>query len=214
MTGKFVFVAAAVMVLAAVSNVEAKEGFFLGAGTAYNSIKGEFDGTGGLKNDTEVIILPSVDNAFGIDFCGGYGINDRWAVELNLMSSGHNGTWQGLTGKVSFTSFSINGKYTFSSSGAAQPYVLFGISNNRLLIKKGASVIATGEVDDAELTGIGFNLGTGVDVYVSPHVSLNPGIMLRYVEYTSAAGVHNSGTITDGIKGSGVSLLLTAVYHF
>jgi len=212
---KIVFLAlAAVVLFTATPDAEAKKGFYLGLGAVYNTIEGDFSGSAGLEGGTEVIILPALDEAFGFDIRTGYGITDQWAVELNLMSSGHDGTWQGLTGKASYTSFSINCKYSLPGSDRVKPYLQFGISGNTLIIKKGASVISTGETADATLSGPGVNLGGGFDVYLNPRVSLNPGIMYRYVDYTDASGVHRSGTINERIDGSGISLVLTTAYHF
>jgi Outer membrane protein beta-barrel domain len=116
MDRKMVFLLiATVVVLALCREAGAKEGFYAGLGTAYNTINGDFKGDGGLQGGSEVIILPKINNAFGIDILGGYGLNDQWAIELNLMSSGHSGSWTGLTEDVRYTSFSINGKYSFSS---------------------------------------------------------------------------------------------------
>ena len=56
-----------------------------------------------------------------------------------------------------FTDFSINGKYSIASPDKIQPYLLFGISSDVLLIKKGALDTATGETGD----GSGINLGVG-----------------------------------------------------
>ena len=203
-----------VMALTMSSTAEAKKGFYMGLGTAYNSILGDFNGTAVLRGESEVIILPDVNNAFGIDLRAGYGINDQWAVELNLMSSEHSGTWEGIRGNLSYVSFSVNGKYSFTSSSTTQPYLLFGLSGNTLLIKDGATDISTGEVSDATLSGPGFNFGVGVEDYFTPNVSFNVSIMYRYVDYTSASGVNESGSIDDGISGSGLSFLLTTAYHF
>ena len=215
MDRKIVFLLiATVLVLALCRDAGAKEGFYAGLGTAYNTINGDFKGDDGLQGGSEVIILPKINNAFGIDILGGYGLNDQWAIELNLMSSGHSGSWTGLTGDVRYTSFSINGKYSFSSPDKIQPYLLFGISSDVLVIKKGAMDTTTGETGDATLSGSGINLGAGIEDYLDPNVSLNMGIMYRSVKYTKATGVHQSGSITDGVNGSGVSILLTAAYHF
>lgn len=211
---KSLLLIAVVMMFLVTSRAEAKSGFYMGLGAAYNTIQGDFDGVSVLGGGTEEIILPDPDNAVGIDVLAGYGISDAWAIELNFMSSGHSGTWAGRNGDVSYNSFSINGKYSFLPEGSVQPYLLFGFSYNALLIKDGAIDIFFGQVADATLSGSGFNAGVGIDNYLSPKVSLTLGIMYRYVDYTEAEGVHRSGTIDDGINGSGFSLLLATAYHF
>jgi opacity protein-like surface antigen len=210
----FFMLIAAVMVLTVIPDAEAKKGFYIGVGATYNTIDGDFNGSAGLQSGPEVINLPDIKNDFGIDILGGYGINDQGAIELNLMSSGHRGKWSGQQGDVSYTSFSINGKYSFLSSGTVQPYLLFGISGNSLLIKNGSKNTATGEVGDATLSGPGANFGAGIDAYLTPHVSLTLGTLYRYVDYTDASGVDHSGTINHGINGSGFSFMLTTAYHF
>jgi opacity protein-like surface antigen len=215
MNRKIVFILiAVVMVLMVNSDAEAKSGFYLGLGAAYNTIDGDLNGSGALLSDSDVIYLPDSNNAVGIDILTGYGINDWWAIELNLMSSAHRGRWGGLRGDVSYTSFSLNSKYSFSASSMTQPYLLLGISNNLLIFKKGARNTATGEVDDATLSGIGVNFGTGIDTYFTPQLSLTLGVMYRFVDYTEARGVDTSGTIDDSIDGSGFSIILTSAYHF
>jgi opacity protein-like surface antigen len=215
MSRKFVFFLIAVaMVLTGSSDAEAKKGFYLGLGATYNTIEGDFNDTGGLRNDSEIIILPDINNALGIDLRGGYGFSDAWAIELNLMISEHNGTWRNFKGDVNFVSFSINGKYSFPSAVTTKPFLLFGISGNSVFIQDGAENTATGEIADATLSGPGINLGAGIDQYLSPNVSLSLGVMYRYVEYVDAEGVDQSGTIDHGLDGSGISYLLTTAYHF
>ncbi len=91
---------------------------------------------------------------------------------------------------------------------------MIGISNNALLIKKGSQDTATRETKDALLQGPGVNIGTGMDVYLDPNVSLDLGILYRFVNYTQADGVHGNGSIDKAVNGSGFSFLLAAVYHF
>jgi opacity protein-like surface antigen len=212
---KIVFIlVGAVMLFAVIPDAEAKKGFYVGLGATYNTIEGDFNGSAGLQNGSEIIFLPDIKNDIGIDILGGYGINDQVAVELNLMSSWHRGRWSGQQGDVSYTSFSINGKYSFLSSGMVQPYLLFGISGNSLLINHGSENTSTGEVGDATLSGPGVNVGVGIDAYMIPSVSLTLGTMYRFVDYTDASGVDHSGSIDDRLNGSGFSFMLTTAYHF
>jgi opacity protein-like surface antigen len=212
---KIVFIlVGAVMLLTVIPDAEAKKGFYVGLGATYNTIEGKFNGSAGLQSGSEVIFLPDIKDDVGIDILGGYGITDQGAVELNFMSSGHRGNWSGLRGDVTYSSFSVNGKYSFYTSGSVQPYLLFGLSGNVLLIKNGSENTTTGEVGDATLSGPGVNVGTGIDAYLAPNVSLNLGALYRYVEYTDASGVDHSGTIDNGINGDGFSFMLTTAYHF
>ncbi len=209
----FLAVAMCIMLIV-VSHAEAKKGFYMGLGAAYNTVQGDFKGTSALQGGSEIIILPDVDNAVGVDLSVGYGITDAWAIELNWIGSDHTGTWAGLKGDVSFFSFSVNGKYNFQSSTTVQPYLLFGISGNALQIYNGAQNIYTGQVGDATLSGAGFNLGAGVDHYLTSHLSLNLGVLYRFVDYDQAEGIDTNGSIDDTVNGNGYSFLLSTAYHF
>jgi opacity protein-like surface antigen len=207
----FVTVIAITMPLDAAA--EAKAGFYMGVGAAYNTIQGDLDGKT-LEGGMEAIILPDINSALGLDVRAGYRINDTWSVEFNFLNSKHSGTWAGLKGDVGYFSYSINGKYSFSATDAVQPYLMIGISDNTLLIKKGAANLLTGETGDATLTGGGLNLGAGIDQDVGSHISVTIGLMYRYVDFTSAEGIHESGSIDQGLNGSGFSLVLSSAYHF
>lgn len=209
----FVIVSAFIL-LASIPEAEAKQGGYIGMGPVFNSIGGDFNGNSALQMDSEVIIVPKIDNGLGLDIRGGYGFTDAWALELNLMVSDHDGKWGNRKMDVTFVSFSINGKYSFFADTPTQPYLLFGISGNSLVIEDGATDIYSGEIDDASLSGPGLNFGFGIDHYVNPNMSLNMGFMYRVVDYTDADGVHHSAAIDDELNGNGFSFLLTAAYHF
>jgi hypothetical protein len=204
---------AAFMIVSAASEADAGKGFYLGVGIPYNTIEGDFKGNSALEGGNEVIILPDIDGALGINVLMGYGFTRQWAIELNFLGSGHDGNWMGSAGNVDFFSFSINGKYNFPSSGATQPYLLFGISGNSLNIQDGSQNLWTGEIGDATLSGPGFNLGGGVEHYFRK-MSLRLGVTYRFVDYTDAEGVSNSGGIEDSLDGSGFTVMVSTAYHF
>lgn len=203
-----------IMLLAVTTDASAKEGFYIAAGTTYNTIQGDFNGNSSLVGLTDEIIIPDIKSAFGLDISAGYGINDAVAFELDWTRTEHSGTWLGLTGDVTVTSISLNSKVNFRPDDVLQPYLLYGISHNELLIKKGAASTFTLVSGDAELSGIGYNLGAGIDNYFTPHISLSLSLMYHYIDYTEAEGLQESGKIDDGLNGSGFSFLLSTAYHF
>lgn len=192
----------------------AKPGFYMGLGATYNTIAGDFDGEAGLSNGTEVIILPKIDGAYGVNLLGGYRINDSFSFEFDVMTSKHSGTWQGLRGDVGSSSLNINWKYSFPAAHTTQPYLLVGLNYSWLQINKGSENLFTGKTEDARLLGSGLNLGVGIDKYIGPNTSLTLGLVYRYIEYTYANGVSSSGGIDDGLDGSGLSFMLSTAYHF
>lgn len=202
------------MILGITCDADAKRGFYLGLGVPYNTIDGDFNGKSDLQQGDEVIIVPRIDPSFGLDIFFGYGISQKWAVELNFLGSTHGGKWGRFSGNVDYFSFSINGKYIFASTTESESYLLFGSSDNVLIIRDGSQNLSTGETGDAILSGSGLNLGVGIDEYLSRHMSLGLRMMFRVVNYTNAEGVKQSGTIEDGLDGSGLSLMLSATHHF
>jgi opacity protein-like surface antigen len=210
----FLILAAFTMICGVTSDADARKGFYIGVGLPYNTITGDFDGNSALQGGNEIIIVPEIDGAVGFAVMPGIGINQQWAIELHFLGSSHDGSWLGSSGDVEFFSFSINGKYNFSPSQSTQPYLLFGISSNTLVITDGSWDTLSGEVGDATFSGPGFNFGGGIEHYVDPHVSFRLGLTYRFVDYTDAEGVNQSGTIEDSLDGSGISFMVSTAYNF
>ena len=206
--------AATALVFAAANYAEAREGFYVGLGTSYETIGGEFDGSVGVLEGFRVLHLPEIDNAFGVDLRAGYRTPEAWAVELELMRTVHKGTWIGQQEDVMHDSFSINAKYSFREKAVVQPFLLLGFSLNRLVVERGAADVFTGATGDARLTGPGLNLGFGADTYLGRHVSLGLGFTYRHVEYAERQNNDQKKKINNRLNGSGFGIGLNVAYHF
>lgn len=191
----------------------ARQGFYLGAGVPYNTVGGDFDGKSFLVGPDDIIIQPEIDGGFGYGILAGYGFTPAWALELSYLASSHDAEFLGGSGDVKYSAFNIDLKYSLLTSQATQPYFRVGIGFPKLVVEDGSASFL-GQVGDAEYTGVGLNLGVGVDHYVTPHFSVGAGATYRIVEYDEAEGVVGSGKIDDNLDGDGFGLMLSAAYHF
>ncbi len=202
------------LLLGMTSEVLAKQGFYLGVGIPYNTIGGDFDGKTLLIGANDFIILPEIDGGLGLGILLGYGFTKEVALELSYFGTSHNAKFLGGSGDVDYSVFNLDLKYSFLTERPTQPYLLFGLGFNQIVVKDGSVDFFTGEVGDGTFTGLGFNLGAGVDHYFTPHFSVGAGLIYRIVRYDEAEGVTDSGSIDDELNGDGFGLVLSTAYHF
>lgn len=203
--------------LGSISTAAAKQGFYIGIGVPYSTIDGDFDGSSVVHSGPDgnwIDYLPEMDGAFGINVQGGFGISEHWAVEFNIIRSGHDWKWQAESDKADYYTFSMSGKYNFSVSQTKQTYILLGISHNELEINNGSTDLGTGQVDDGRLSGPGINIGAGIDQYLGRHICVTLGLMYRFINYNSVHGAGSGFLRAATIKGSGFTFLLGTAYHF
>jgi len=208
---------AAMMLTTTLVNVSmARQGFYLGMGIPYNTIKGDFDGkrTYVSNNLSEQIIVPEIDGAFGLGIIAGYGFTPSWAIEISLLGSRHNAKWLGADKDVDYSVFNIDAKYSFMAQEKTQPYLLIGLNTDSLVVKDGVYNASGSVIGDATYRGGGLNLGGGVDHYISQNVSLGVGATLRIVNYNRVEGLDTYGDLPHRLNGNSLSLMADAAYHF
>ncbi|MBI5745738.1 MAG: outer membrane beta-barrel protein [Nitrospirae bacterium] len=202
------------------TTVSAKEGFYLGLGLPYNTIDGDFKGNSVLSGHNDLIIIPDIDGAFGVGLLFGYvthygfAPDQLFAIEGSFLLSVHDAEFQGQRGTVDYSLVNFDLKYLFMTSKAIEPYLLIGISLADLTIENGAVSLTTGKEGDALLTGVGLNLGIGLDYYLTKNISLGTGVIYRIISYDIAEGVEDKSGIKDGFSGSGLGIILSTAYHF
>jgi len=75
---KIVFLLIAAITPLAISlDADANQGFYVGLGTAFNTIQGDFNGSSVLQGGSSIIAIPDIDNAFGIDIYTGSELNEQ-----------------------------------------------------------------------------------------------------------------------------------------
>lgn len=196
------------------SEALAKQGFYMGLGIPYNTIGGDFDGKSSLIGANDLIILPEIDGGIGFGILLGYGFTKDMALELSYFGTSHNAEFLGGRGDVDYNVLNLDLKFSFLTEQPTQPYLLFGLGLNEIVVKDGSVNFFTGQVGDGTFTGGSFNLGAGVDHYFTPNISLGAGLIYRIVRYDEAEGVTDSGSINDKLNGDGFGLVISTAYHF
>jgi hypothetical protein len=193
----------------------AKTGIYMGLSLPYNTIGGDFNGDTALVGSSDIILIPSIDDGYGFGISLGI-TSGQFAGEISYLRTTHDASFQGAKGDVEYNMVNLEGKYYFLAHKRTQPYLLWDLSFPWLTIVDGSVTLPPSppSVGDATLTGIGFNLGTGIAYYLHPRVSINAGINYRLVWYTRAEGVVEEGKLEDSIDGSGFNFNVGIAYIF
>jgi hypothetical protein len=190
---------------------------YISAILPYNTIGGDFDGTKGLTvpQTGETFMVPDIESGIGFGGAIGYtrigGRNLGYGMELSYQRSSHDYTYIGYRGKCTLNALSFDLKGILSYT-PIEPYLVFGIVFPWLNVNDGA--IMTGTVNaDAKYSGIGINLGAGIDLFLIPNLSFGGRLGYRYISYTQVIGHGDRIKIDGGANGSGVSISGNISFH-
>jgi len=183
----------------------------------HNSIGGDFNGDLYLSvpETGEIIMVPDNESALGFGGAIGYtkiGRNSLgYAVEIGFQHSSHDYTYVGLTGKSSLNilNFDIKGIFSYTP---VEPYLLVGIGIPWLSIENGSD-FGTANPVDAKYSGVGINLGAGLDLFLIPNLSFGGRVVYRYISYSQVKGSGEKIKIEDGVGGSGVQICGNLTFH-
>ena len=202
-----------VFILGAGNAAQASEAWYAGLGLPHISIGGDFDGERAFAGPSNSIIVPEIDGALGLEFFGGYRGSTDLGVEFKLTRSKHDATWMGSDFDVNYLSVNVNLKLFFGiKDEAIQPYLIGGGGFHQLEVVDGSD--GGGNVGDAVYTGLGLNLGMGVDYFVYTNFSFGVGLLFRVVSYDKAKGVIGGGELEDTLSGNSFGLFFRSSYHF
>lgn len=130
--------------------------------------------------------FPSAESNLGEGYLFGF-THPKGAVEASLLFSNHkiqDVPFIKENSQADYVVFNLDFKYYFLENRKIKPYILAGVAwldftdvdaYNFYGIIKG----------DATYTGLGFNLGSGIDIYFTPHIGVSSGILYRYVSFTT-----------------------------
>lgn len=198
----------------------AADGFYLGLGTAYNAINGDFDGNrsfdssaNGSSNNVPptLLIVPKMDKAVGWSALGGYS-RGHYALELSYAASAHDSQWNDIKFDTDYSVVDFDLKYFFIVRQPLRPYVLVGVNFDQVKVKGGAANILG--TDDARYYGGGFNVGTGAEYFLTDHISIGFNAKYRLVKYNEAIAVSTHWQLENKLAGNGYSMMLTTTYHW
>jgi len=194
--------------------------YFIGIDLPYNTIGGDFTKTSLIEvrdtNNivTEIMMTPELKDGMGFGITAGYtkvGLNHiGYSVEFSYHRTSHDYTWSLYTGKATYSAinFDLKGFYSLS---VVEPYLFLGIAVPWINVENGGGLRENGTYDldkktDAKYTGIGFNIGGGIDLFLTPNISFGGRAAYKWVRYSNVTGYSGKVSIQGGVKGSGMHI--------
>ncbi len=167
----------------------------------------------------EFDLVPAISRNFGFGALIGYRTG-AWALEASFWSSDHDSTWSDrffnpgapttFFGTASFQSINFDLKRYLFTKYPTQPFVSFGLNFPWLVVRDGSLLDYGGGInyiDDATISGIGFDLGAGLEVYLGQDYSLVGGVVERFSGFNQINGAAkqaaNRLTMTGNTKEQG-----------
>lgn len=192
------------------SSPEAKEGWYIGLDYVHTAIDGDFDGRKYYTSGIDTILVPDIDPGNGFGLRVGYVLPTNFSIEVGLTHTKHDATWLFFPLDVEHNELSVDIKYSFGGDESKlRPYLRGGLSAHNLNVERGTNLTST-----AELSGAGLNLGGGVDYYITPKLSFDTALTMKFVKYDEAEGGSSEGELDPAVDGNGFEVKAGLAYHF
>lgn len=191
----FSFVSGSSSVALAKNNNTTLNYAYVGFAFLYNSFGGEFDGKTDFDFGEEIILVPKVQSDIGFGALLGlrhnFKKNNSIGVELGYNYSAHDNA-RAIRSSVFSNMLFLDTKYYFSANRAIQPFLNGEIAFSWLRVEEG-SVTSLGppevaRVGDASFCGLALGIGGGIAYYPHPKISINLGIIFRWLMLGYAKG--------------------------
>lgn len=161
-------------------------------------------GTGTSSGNQTLDLIPSITRQFGWGALLGYR-EGPWAAELSFWRSDHTATFINstpvtFTNPASLQSINFDLKRYFFTKLPLQPYVSIGLSFPWLWVRQFSYLTDTAvppnilETDDETISGIGLNLGAGLEYYLEGDFSIFGGVVQRWTEFDQVTGADKNPT--------------------
>jgi hypothetical protein len=155
----------------------------------------------GTVSNPEVDFIPAISRNFGFGALVGRR-EGAWALEVSYWRSDHTGNIisNGPSGPATFATparleaFDLDFKRYFFTQVSTQPFVSFGFSFPWLWVQQGSEIIDNNNppnvlaINDETISGIGFNVGAGLEIYLGDGFSLVGGAFQRWTEFDQING--------------------------
>jgi len=176
---------------------------------------GDFNGYNWMQNTPsssttvtaypEVDLIPTISRQFGwAAFVGQR--EGPWAAEFSYWRTNHTATWIDTSPSTPVTytnpstlqSINIDFKRYFLTQLPSQPFVSFGISFPWLWVhdfstsytdSTRSTLVQNG---DETISGVGLNLGAGLEIYIDNNFSIVGGVVERWVSFDQINGVEKT----------------------
>ncbi len=148
-------------------------------------------------------LIPSITRQFGWGVLFGHR-EGPWAAELSFWRSDHTATWigsNGAGGSITFTdpaslqAINIDFKRYFFTAFPTQPFISLGLSFPWLYVEDQSFLVDTStsppsivSLNNETISGIGFELGAGMELYLDNNFSLLGGLYERWTEFDQING--------------------------
>jgi hypothetical protein len=194
--------------------------------------------TSGGATEVEADFVPSIERNFGFGVLIGHR-EGPWACEVSFYRSDHTSTYVEsinnsfspvtVTTPASLQSIDINFKRYFFTQLPTQPFINIGFSFPWLWVRQ-ASYVAPPTLDsyywrdDETYSGIGFDLGAGLEIYMDNDFSLLGGVFQRWGGFQQVNGgfktpgqIHFDSNFSDppgSMEGDGLTLYVGTTFGF
>ena len=186
--GTVILCAVVTVFLVQLSPATAEEGFYLGGQLPVNMIQGDFDG----------LHMPSVDMGAGLGLIVGQRFLSAAAVEIDWSFSRHTSG----DATIDLGELSLNGKLYVNAPSTTEFYLyggigLFTLGDNSLLF-----------------SGSGYNLGLGLDHYLTSRLSMGIAAIRKIITYNRIEKSEQPATLVGTLNGDTNSIRFDLTYHF
>jgi hypothetical protein len=194
-----------------------------------------FDGTLGFvapANGYQVDLIPSIDRSYGFGVLLGHR-EGPWAGEFSFWQSYHTATWSGGSGVTFFTTpatysdIEITFKRYFFTNVPTQPFVSFGMGFPWLQSQNMSAVsfsdLSGASVSSSTLSGLGLDLGVGLEIYLGQDFSLLGGVVHKWNGFNQGNGAagQKGNFFLDGnpadltnLEGDGIDFYLGGTFGY
>jgi hypothetical protein len=212
----FVALAAMSLLVPAYASAETvfrpKDGVYIGLALPFVTIGNDFDGETFFVGDTDVVLVPKLDSAFGLRVSLGVRFSNV-AMELNYLRSSHDASVAGIPAEAKYQQFGGDLKFLLTQQ-QAQPYLLVGMYLPEVILKDGSASVF-GDVGDASYQGLGLNAGVGLLYNLHPRFSFDIGVVYRLGLFASAKGASGTReTLDEALIGGGIGVNLGGSFTF
>jgi hypothetical protein len=170
------------------------EGFFLGFSARTLAFKGDLDGKLVLWHFEKAFYSPRLDPSVGLALHFGVKRN-RWLWEAGYVQSGFAARLPDRASRATYRAGEISGKSILFPDARLEPYILLGVGVPFLTVRDGSEL--RGVRTNASFVGIGFLLGAGVALDVTPSLFVSAGAGYRVLGYFYASGEGKGRDITE-----------------
>jgi hypothetical protein len=150
--------------------------------------------SGGVSTFTipEVDYIPAITRNFGWGVLLGHR-EGPWALETSYWRSEHTANYYSasatLTSPAALQSINFDFKRYFFTQVPTQPFVSVGLSVPWLWIRQFSYLLGSPvQVNDLTISGVGLNLGAGLEIYLGDGFSVTGGALRRWTAFDQVNG--------------------------